>query len=191
MELGAGAVDALHLAKHLAVGELLALGGAGAAAGQLGGLLGIDEELEGVLLLQQGVGGPADKDAVPFFGQFPDQPGLERENVHRGVGHRRDLGKALGKMDRVARAGRAVLELVVQEVRVHAGLFGEGGDDLAVIVVIAQFVGQAFSQFPSAAAELTAHGDDVSHDVSSVSLLCGTSVQLVWSRPSSSRTLAT
>ena len=74
-------------------------------------------------------------------------------------------------MDRVARTGRAALQLAVQKIRIHTGLLGEGRDDFPVVIAAAQFIGKALSQFASAAAELTAYGDDVSHVVSSVCLL--------------------
>ena len=71
-------------------------------------------------------------------------------------------------MDGVAYTGRTVLQLSIQEVRIHPCLLRESHDDLPVIIPITEFVCQALSQFTSAAAKFTAHGDDVSHVVSSV-----------------------
>ena len=62
VELCAGSVDPLHLAEHFPVREFFALRSSAAATRKLGSFIGIDKELEGLLLLKQCISGTADKD---------------------------------------------------------------------------------------------------------------------------------
>src|SRR5699024_470174 len=141
-------------------------GGAGLlvalAAGQLVLHAGVDEQLEGVLLRQDDVGGPPHDDAVGGCRDLAEDLPLLHQDVHlllvqagAGDGPAKVEGD-IGKDPVFHRPGDVAL------VQVH--VLGDAGLDLAVVVGAVQGVGQPCAGLPPAAAKLAADGDDAVHN---------------------------
>ena len=172
--VGPGLVHLFDLLFDLPVAQLLAHAGPLAAAGDLGGQVGVDEQLEGMQVVQHGVGAAAHDDAVPVFGQPPHHLVLHHEQLAHVVVHHGHVGKGVGKGETEI-VQQSLVQGVFHVVLIHGAFFRHFGDDLPVVVGHAQLVGQAFAHLPAAAAEFTAQGDDPHKSPS----LPGLSVQLI------------
>ena len=158
MIVGPGLV---HLADHLLqllVGHAFVHPGALPAAGQLGGEIGVHEQLEGLPFVQHRVGAAAHDDAVALFRQLAQDLVLHHEQLAHVVVEHGDMGKSVGKGETEI-VQQALFQGIFHVVLVQGALFRHLADDLPVVIGHAQRVGQPFAHFPAAAAEFPAHSD--------------------------------
>ena len=163
--LGAVFVHLLHAAGNVIAGQVLPLRGPVDAALDLGLGVGIDEQVQGVIVLEDHVGAAAHDDAVPLLGEVLDDlllggGHLEAlvHDLHRGHGEAVADGHGIGGLD-------ALFGDVGHIPLVEAVLLGDELDDLVIVAMDAQLLGQALAQLAAAGTEFTADGDDF-HDIS-------------------------
>lgn len=162
--LGAVFVHLLHAAGNVIAGQVLPLRGPVDAALDLGLGVGIDEQVQGMIVLQDHVGTASHDDAVALLGEILNDLLLGGGHLEALVHdlHRRHSepmadGHGIGGLD-------ALFGDVGHIPLVEAMLLGNQLDDLVVIAMDAQLLGQTLAQLAAAGAELTADGDDFHMD---------------------------
>lgn len=113
-----------------------------------------------MIVLQDHVGAAAHDDAVPLLGEVLNDLLLGGgylealvHDLHRGHGETVADGRGVGGLDALFRdVGHIPL--------IEAVLLGDELDDLVIVAMDAQLLGQALAQLAAAGAEFTADGDD-------------------------------
>ena len=163
--MGAAPVDLSHLPLHLLGSELFVCGLALHATFQLALGVGVDKDAEGIAVLQDIDSAAAYDDAVGLIRQLVQQLGLFGIDGDTLLDQRiGDRGEAAPDMDGEGDGGAAFGDLPHILLRQRRAL-GDLGDDLLVIVGVAQFFRQAAAQFTAAAAKFTANGNDAMHNI--------------------------
>ena len=166
--VGALAVHFLDVAGKLFVGQRLLVGGRlGAAALHTGGHIGVDEELEGVVLAENIIGTASDDHSVTLGGKLLDDVVLLGVDLSVEIHGSRGVGKE-GPADGDGIVDDGLLfndaaDVILSQAASSCDL----GDDLIVVVGVAQLLCQALTKLSAAAAELTVDGNDFAHRCSS------------------------
>ena len=154
--LRAAAVNLAHAALNVAAGELLVRGSAAQAALNLRLLVGVDKEVQGVVVLQNDVGAAAHDHAVTLLGEVLDDLALGCGDAD-GLIHQLDRRHGEAVADGHGVSGLNALFADVSDIAlIKAVLLGDHLDDLVIIAGDAQLVGQTLAQLSAAAAEFAA-----------------------------------
>ena len=123
---------------------------------------GMDKDVEHVLPLPQDiVGAAADNDASALLCQLQDDLPLHTPQKVRGGHAVHHSGHSLSRQGIGQQAlAHGELPPLLDEPGVKAGLFRHGLDQLLIVIFPAQALGQGLAHAASAAAKLTADGDD-------------------------------
>ena len=161
--LGAVAVDLLHALLDLGGGHVLSGGRTALAPLDLGLLVGVHEDIQRLIGLQDHIRAPSHDDAVAALGKVLQDLALGHRHadglVHDLEGRYAEPvtdGQGVGGLD-------ALFGHMCHIILIKAILLGDHLDDLMVIAGDVQRLGQTLAQLTAAGAKFTADGDDTVH----------------------------
>ena len=161
--LGAALIDFAELFAQLTLAEVLAVGLALDAAGNLAESIGVYEYAEGLLFAQYVVRAATDYHAIRLFGQLFKQLMLLGVNRYALLEH--GVGHGVEGLPYVYRecGYRTALGDVPHILLGHIGALGYLGNDLLIVIGDAHLFGKPASKLASATAEFTADCNYSSH----------------------------
>ena len=163
MVLGAVAVDLLHALLDLTGGQVLTRRCAALAALDLGVLIGVHEDVQGLVVLQDDISAAAHDDAIAALGEVLQDLPLGHGHAD-GLVHDLEGGYAEPVADGQGIRGLYTLFGHVRHVVLIKAVFlGNHFDDLMVVAGDMQRLCQTLAQLTTAGAKFTADGDDTVH----------------------------